>query len=271
MKIFSSSFPVDWMTVYLGGQYYLPGDVAFKADVPWTKKKVRQALNVAINRKELLNTVFAGKGTLTYVTGWSSASEGWNPEWQSRFDRLYGYDPGKAKALLKEAGYGPGALKMKIMAFTEPGESEGPQVAEAMGIYFKDVGIEAQIEVLDWAKVREMFRKKTNQCCIWPNIISWRPSEEWIRTSYYSKGPTHHYENEFIDKAYQALTLSVKPDERQRLARSIGDHLFDEFADIPLFWFSNEVVANPKVVTDWVYPGIAAGRSTHFHLLKSAP
>ena len=25
MKIFSSSFPVDWMTVYLGGQYYMPG------------------------------------------------------------------------------------------------------------------------------------------------------------------------------------------------------------------------------------------------------
>ena len=31
MKIYSSSFPVDWMTVYLGGQYYLPGDPAFKA------------------------------------------------------------------------------------------------------------------------------------------------------------------------------------------------------------------------------------------------
>src|SRR5881628_2675899 len=50
MKIFSSSFPVDWMTVYLGGQYYLSGDPAFKPDVPWTKKKVRQALNVAVNR-----------------------------------------------------------------------------------------------------------------------------------------------------------------------------------------------------------------------------
>jgi hypothetical protein len=95
-------------------------------------------------------------------------------------------------------------------------------VAEALGIYYKDVGIETEIEVLDWAKVREMFRKKTNQCCIWPNIISWRPSEEWIRTSYYSKGATHHYENEFIDKNYAALTKTVKPEERQRLARAIA-------------------------------------------------
>jgi ABC-type transport system substrate-binding protein len=270
MKIYTSSFPVDWMTVYLGGQYYLPGDPAFKPDVAWTKKPVRQALNMAINRKELLNTVFAGKGTMTYVTGWSEQSEGFNPEWQHRFDKLYGYDPAKAKALLKEAGYGPGQLKFKILAFTEPGESEGPQVAEALGIYYKDVGVDTEIEVLDWAKVREMFRKKTIQCCIWPNIISWRPSEEWIRTSYYSKSPNHHYENEFIDKHYQALTLSVKSDERQRLARTIADHLFEEFADIPLFWFANEVVANPKVVGEWVYPGLAAGRSTHFHLVKTA-
>jgi ABC-type transport system substrate-binding protein len=268
MKIFSSSFAVDWMTVYLGGQYYMPGDAAFKADVPWTKKAVRQALNVAVNRKELLSTVFAGKGSMVYVTGWSEQSEGFNPEWKSRFDQLYGYNPAKAKALLKEAGYGPGQIKMKIIAFTEPGESEGPQVAEALGIYYKEVGIEAEIEVLDWAKVREMFRKKTIQCCIWPNIISWRPSEEWIRTSYFSKSNTHHYENEFLDKTYAALSAAVNPQERQKLARSIGDHLFQEFADIPMFWFANEVVANPKFVGSWVYPGLAAGRSTHFELIK---
>src|SRR5438093_3749843 len=270
MKIFTSSFPVDWMTVYLGGQYYLPGDPAFKPDVAWTKKPVRQALNMAINRKELLNTVFAGKGTPRYVTGGSTQSEGYNPEWQSRFDQMYGYNPAKAKALLKEVGYGPGQLKFKILAFTEPGESEGPQVAEALGIYYKDIGVETEIEVLDWAKVREMFRKKTIQCCIWPNIISWRPAEEWIRTSYYSKSQTHHYENEFIEKTYNALTQAVRPDERQRLARTIADHLFEEFADIPLFWFANEVVANPKVVGEWVYPGLGAGRSTHFHLIKAA-
>jgi peptide/nickel transport system substrate-binding protein len=268
MKIFSSSYPVDWMTVYLGGLYMLPGDPAFKAEVPWTKKPVRQALNIAINRKELLNTVFAGKGTMTYVTGWSEQSEGYNPEWKSRFDQMYGYNPGKAKELLKQAGYAPGQLKLKILAFTEPGESEGPQVAEALGIYYKDVGVETEIEVVDWARVREGFRKKTIGCCIWPNIIGWRPSQEWIRTAHYSKGPNHHYETEFVEKTYDTLTKAVEPAERQRLARAIADHLFEEFADIPLFWFANEVVANPKVVGEWVYPGLAAGRSTHFHLIK---
>jgi len=270
MKLFASSQPVDWMTIYLGGQYYLPGDPKFQANVPWTNKKVRQALNMAVNRKELLETIFAGKATPVFVSGWIPISEGWNPEWERRFDQLYGYNPSKAKELLKEAGYPPGKLQVKILGFTNPGESEGPQVAEALGIYFKEVGVNPVIEIVDWAIVRDMFRGKAIQCCIWPNIITWRPVEDWIRVSYYSKAPNHHYENEFIDKQYETLIQTVNPEERQRLARAVGDHLFEEFADIPLFWFYNEVVANPKVVADWSYPGIGAGRSTHFHLVKAA-
>jgi ABC-type transport system substrate-binding protein len=224
---------------------------------------------MAVNRAEILQTIFAGGGTLAYVSGWLPISEGWNPEWEKRFEQQYGYNPARAKALLQEAGF-PAGMKLKLLAFVNPGESEGPQVADALGIYFKDVGLDAEIEVIDWAKIRDMFRNKNIQCCIWPNIISWRPVEDWIRVSYYSKGPNHHFEDEFIDKHYIALRDSVDPEERQRLARAIGDHLFDEFADIPLLWFYNEVVVNPKVVADWQYPGLGAGRSTHFHMLKAA-
>ena len=268
MKVFSSSQPVDWMSIYFGGQYYMPGDPKFQANIPWTNKKVRQALNLAVNRQEILQTIFAGKGTLAYVSGWLPISEGWNPEWEKKFDQTHGYNPAKAKALLKEAGY-PSGMKLKLLAFTNPGESEGPQVADALGIYFKEVGIEAEIEVIDWARIRDMFRNKNIQCCIWPNIISWRPVEDWIRVAHYSKAPNHHFEDEFIDKHYLALRDTVDPAERQRLARAIGDHLYDEFPDMPLIWFYNEVVVNPKVVADWKYPGLGAGRSTHFHLLKA--
>ena len=190
MRLFSSTQPVDWISVYFGGQYYIPGDPKFQANVPLTNKKVRQALNLAVNRQELLATIFAGKATPAYVSGWLPISEGWNPEWATRFDQLYGYNPTKAKELLKEAGYPPGKLQVKVLGFTNPGESEGPQVAEALGIYFNEVGVEAAIEILDWANVRDMIRSKSIHCCIWPNIISWRPSEERIRSAYTARGRT---------------------------------------------------------------------------------
>src|SRR5438445_12323046 len=121
-------------------------------------KKIRKALNKAINRKESNASLLAGKGTPTYVTGWSEKSEGFNPEWASRFDKMYGFNPARAKELLKEAGYGSGKpLKFKVVAFTEPGEAEGPQVAEALGIYYKEIGIDTEIEVHDLARVPERF------------------------------------------------------------------------------------------------------------------
>ena len=100
MKIVSSSQPVDWMSIYFGGQYYIPGDPKFQANVPWTNKKVRQAINMAVNRQEIIRTIFAGKGKLAYVSGWLPISEGWNSEWEKRFEHLYGYNAARAKELL---------------------------------------------------------------------------------------------------------------------------------------------------------------------------
>jgi len=74
-----------------------------------------------------------------------------------------------------------------------------------------------------------------------------------------------------IKKKYQELTQAIDPQERNRIAREIGDHLFEEFADIPMGVFASEVMVNPKVVGEWLYPGTGAGRTTHFHMLKAAP
>ena len=154
--------------------------------------------------------------------------------------------------------------------FTEPGESEGPAIGDALAIYFRNVGVNAEVEMQDWAKIRTTYRKKQIHCCMWPNIISWRPSDQGVRNFYVNKGNNHHYESDFIEKTFVEVTKSTDAVHRQKLLRSIGDHLIEEFADIPLFWFSNEVFANAKVVGNWTYPGIAAGRSTHFHLIRPA-
>ncbi len=268
MKVLRSQFAVDWVAIYWGGQYYLPGDPKFQASVPWTDKRVRQAMNLAINRKQLQDAIYPGS-ELAYVSGLLPISEGWNPDWPKRFNELYGYNPAKAKELLAAAGYPSGALKVKMYSFVNPGESELPQVAEAIALYFKAVGIDSTIESLEFSRIREQFRGKNIHCCLWPNIISWRLSEEWFRNSYSSKGASHLFETEFIDKNYLELSKTVDPQKRQALARAIGDHLFESFPDIPLFWFFNEVVADPKVVGEWTYPGIGAGRTTHFHLLKA--
>lgn len=269
LKRFSSSLATDWVSVYLGGNWHITGNKHFDPKAPFVKKKVRQALNIAINRDEMMKTIFAGRAELAYVSLWIPTSEGWNPQWESRFKELYAYNPEKAKQLLKEEGYGPGnPLKFQIWAFTEPGESEGPAIADALAIYFRNIGVQAEVQMHDWSKIRTSYRKYESKGYMWPNIIGWRPADQGVRNFYNSKGNNHHYEDDFLEKTFAAVQKSTDAKERDRLMRSIGDHLQAEYADIPLFWFRNEVFANPKVVASMVYPGPAAGRTSHFELIK---
>jgi peptide/nickel transport system substrate-binding protein len=271
LKRFQSSLAVDWISAYLGGLYYISGDKDFDPKAPFVNKKVRQALNMAINREELRKTVFAGRADIAVISLYVPSSEGWNPKWESRFKELYAYNPEKSKQLLKEAGYGPGnPLKFQIWTFTEPGESEGPAVADALAIYFRNVGVDAEVQMHDWAKIRTAYRKKQSKHFMWTNIIGWRPSDQGIRNFYYSKGNNHHYEDDFLEKTYNEVQKLNDANKRSELMRSIGDHIQNEFADIPLFWFRNEVFANGKVIGSWTYPGPAAGRSSHFELIKLA-
>jgi len=270
LKRFQSSLAVDWISMYMGGLWFTSGDKDFDPKAPFVNKKVRQALNMAINRDELMKTVFAGRAEPAFISLWIPSSEGWNPKWEAKFKELYAFNPGKARELLKEAGYGPGnPLKFQIWAFTEPGESEGPAVADALGIYFKNVGVNAEVQMHDWAKIRNAFRKKTSKNIMWPNIIGWRPSDNGVRNFYVTKGNNHHYEHDFIEKTFGEVLKSTDAKHRDGLMRQIGDHVLEEFADIPLFWFRNEVFTT-KAVGSWVYPGPAAGRSSHFELIKIA-
>ena len=269
MKLLSSSYPVDWISIYFGGQYYLPGDPKFKADVPWTNKKVRQAMNMAVNRKELLETIFAGKATPVYVSGWLPISEGWNPEWATRFDQLYGYNPAKAKELLKEAGYPDGTVKVKSWRSPTRASRRARWWPRPWGCISKTWASTPRSRPSTRRRYETWAEARTRTAASAPNIVGWRPSEERIRTALQSRcgqylsGRVHR-------KALSGPDAERRPWRRQRIAQEIGDHLFEEFAAIPLFWLYNEVAVNPKVVAEWTYPGLGGGRSTHYHLLKAA-
>ena len=270
LKRLSSTMSVDWVSVYFGGMYFATGDEAFDPDVPWNDVKVRQALNMAINRQELLDVVFAGRGTMAMISNWNEASEGWDPAWKDLHEKLYAYNPERAMELLEEAGYAPGELKIPIWAYSSPGESEHPAIADALGLYFNAIGVDANVELLDWAKVREAYRNKKIGCCLWPNVISWRPAIQGMRTWYWSGGNNHHFEDDFLDGVYAEWNDTLDTDKRNELSRSAGRHLIENFAEMPLFWFTNEVFANADVIGSWTYSGLGAGRTTQFDLIKPA-
>jgi ABC-type transport system substrate-binding protein len=110
---------------------------------PFTDIRVRRAVNYAIDRRRILNTIFEKRGVL--ASGpippglwksriWQQAPEG------------YGYDPGKAKELIKEAGAQGKTIKIYITA-----DPEVLDTVEVIQAYLAKVGLKAEITQLDWS------------------------------------------------------------------------------------------------------------------------
>jgi hypothetical protein len=73
-----------------------------------------------------------------------------------------------------------------------------------------------------------------------------------------------------MDEVYEEWNNTLDTERRNELSRSAAKHLIENFAEIPLFWFRNEVFANSEVVGSWVYSGLGAGRTTQFDLINPA-
>ncbi|MHA7301412.1 ABC transporter substrate-binding protein [Pseudarthrobacter sp. MDT1-22] len=87
---------VDWQGLLL-----LDRDGAKNA--PLKDVKVRQAINHAFDRKTILDQVLLGQGSPTSQPFGKESGA-----WVEELENKYPYDPAKAKALLKEAGYETG-------------------------------------------------------------------------------------------------------------------------------------------------------------------
>lgn len=121
---------------------------------PFDDLKVRQALNMAVNREALVTVVADGKAVPQYGPI-SSAVPGYDPSADELGAGLYPYDPEGARALLAEAGWadadGDGVLDKDgaPLAFTiktASGWDQWIKMAEVLQQQFKDVGVDATLQ-----------------------------------------------------------------------------------------------------------------------------
>ena len=64
---------------------------------------------------------------------------------------------------------------------------------------------------------------------------------------------------------------ALAPGEQVRLLREIGDHKFNEFTEMALFWLFADAAVNPRVIAEYVFPGSIPGFYTHLEYIKLAP
>jgi dipeptide transport system substrate-binding protein len=261
----------EWL---FGGMYFATPDKLDKKQ-PFVDKRVRQAMNMAINRKAIADNILGGKAQPMLITRFHPKIDAllwpgiWDTSWEQRFRELYGYNPQKAKGLLKDAGYDKG-FDFTVYLYTLPGMPEILDIGQALALDWEAVGLRPKLMEVDFPRVREQYRTKSIHGSVWslrgtPNALN------LLRIFNKAKSSTvYAYEHPYIEERFEALGKAVDQAERARLLREIGEHKFSEFADMPLFWLYAEAGVNPKYVTEYVFPGSITGFYTHLEYVKLA-
>ena len=276
MKLIRSRFRANDYAIYFGGLFLNPDDPRAVEKLnceitAWCDIRVRQAMNMAVNRQELLDELYGtANGEFMLVEGYHPTLDGWDDSWTQRFDAIYGYNLGRARELLAEAGYGPtNPVKVNAMSYVSPNEAEHPTTMEAICGYWKEVNIDCSIEPLDGGTVSKRRRGMATTGMVWPNIIIAFPTAYWAPINNITGAPHGSYSDKVLDGLWSEWKDEPDPARRTGLARQFGEHKFSQISSVPLFWFSSEIVVNPSVVDDWIFPGNAIPRTSHFANIKA--
>ena len=262
MKIETSTRPAALIFSAFGGNTL--GAEKGDAKAPLTNKLVRQAMNLAINRQELNEQMFGGRGEIEVVQGYQRDDPAFNPAWKP-----YPYDPQRAKALLAQAGYLNG-FEFEMLVVSPPGFSELPSVLEAIAIYFKEIGLRPKLVQTDVAGLINRQRGMTLQNALASNRQAAEPSFSYVPAKYSSKGVNHYYEDPFIEQRLARFAQSVDSAERLQILKEIGNLLYDEYATLPLLYLYGEVAIDPRVVAEYKADIGAFGASVGHEFTKAA-
>jgi len=235
-------------------------------------KRVREALNHAINREEL-GKAFAPNRQPVYLSHYNEQRPAWDASYQTRFESMYGYNPDKAKALLAEAGYTaakpleidmPGGLQLAYIA-------NGPDITDAVAGYFRGVGVKVNLLQLDLptlgAQTRAYkFKNLVNMQSIGSNQLDGLA----IWNTAVNGGSSAGFYNPELAALRDELNRQMDPAKQEPVLKKIGEWGFTNYWDIPLWYVPLEVMANPKIVDNWPYPGSANGGWSHFDYITAA-
>ena len=137
---------------------------------PLAKKEIRQALAHAIDCPTMAKTFYRGYAECVGVP----APLGVLGVTEKNVKPLYEYNPTKAKALLTQAGYKGEQVSLRMRAGRFPKDTE---IGEAVVSYWKEVGVNAQLLVMESSKWLEFhntgpgrFKKEE-----WPRVSQLPP------------------------------------------------------------------------------------------------
>jgi peptide/nickel transport system substrate-binding protein len=220
---------------------------------PFNDLKVRQAINLAISKQDIIDSVFYGYAT---PLG-SNMSPAMGDYYLDGLQDVYARDVEKAKQLLADAGY-PDGFKTKITVSSH--NDIYSNIAQIAVENLKEIGIDVEIEVVEWGiwLERVYFGRDYEMTTI---DLTGRPSAFEVLNDYISTNDSENFFRFSNAEFDQVMSDVLKETEK---AKQIGyyhraQEILNEqatavyIADYQILWGSKKPITGLKSYPFWFH------------------
>jgi len=227
------------------------GYLAYACDKePFTDIRVRQAINHAINKDDIITYVFRGYGEPAY--GYLPPALKSEYYADSKKDG-YEYDVEKAKQLLNEAGYNDGLS----LTLSVENSTEYSRLAEVLQDQLKQVGINVVIQPYDSSSYTAMLKEGQQELFI--RLYSWPNADilDWFLLSSQFPYPNHsRWQDEKTDELIHNAATSPTWDKRSEGYFAVQKHLIEQAVWAPIYIPENTIAVREEVKNFKFHPWI---------------
>lgn len=212
---------------------------------PFTDKKVRKAINYAIDKQKIVDKVYAGKRTIARGV-LPPGFPGFNEENKVP----YPYDPDKARALLSEAGWldtdGDGFLdkdgKKLVLNLNYNQREQIALLCSSVQSDLRYIGIDVELSSLQWAPYIQKVKQGDANFFRFGWSADYPDPDNFIWTLFSTKNigsdNATHYSNSVVDNMLEEARTIKDWKKREKLYQEAEKIIIDE---APWIFLENEV------------------------------
>ncbi len=212
----------------------LPGEIG-----PLQDKRVRQALNYAVDKKSIVDNLFDSRARMLNGQLLRREQLGFDPSLTD-----YPFDPAKAKALLKEAGY-PDGFEIQFK-FPSGRYAQDREVAEAISGMLADIGVKCRMVSLEAGEfLNQLNAKKLGPMA----LVGSAPADDpdAMMAQYRSTWRYAYIQDAALDQLIDAGASEVDPAKRGAIYQKASQLLHDEAYMLFLYQGADLYAFNKRV------------------------
>ncbi|MDO8672651.1 MAG: ABC transporter substrate-binding protein [Dehalococcoidia bacterium] len=207
--------------------------------------RVRKAMSLSINRKELADKVFSGYGEPSVLFDVRPTAFFWD----SNVMKPDPFDPEGAKKLLAEAGY-PGGFDTAAWDTGAGGTTVSTLVTAITG-YWRKVGINASVAAIEYNAALAAFRARGPESWnrVWSNLAAGGIFQfEKMTHGYHStQGTPKNFKNPKLDELIEKVPVTADLSERKRLATEAAVMAINQYSAISVLDLNTLYAFGPKI------------------------